>query len=432
MVGINSSVGNFSNNYANQVASQGTTSSVNKTPNQALADALAQTDQLKAINDDAQSQLQTAQSKAENARQAMDRGNTAIYAAQTQLDDAKSKVTQKEKFSDAMGRSSEIPPSIQAVYDATAELDKLKKAQTALDQTYADAKTVLSNAKLDAVAASTALSINLSIIAYESSMGGTNNGASGNGSIGNGSTGNAITDTNTNYTNNQPISATETNAGVKTRDASYWTTANIRTILIEVLSTAIDLGNQKLLSLAQEVDNNNQVLKSLGQTTTNLQKAQTVFGPDDKGNLPVRDGANIKLSGKGTTPSGDIRTINEEVRKTFADPTYTPKTLTATGGGSKETEFMNNYVAMVKDGLQTGVISKNEMRKYAEMNVTQDELKTLATGIKAKQDELSNVNQKLQTQVQQASNTLQTLTGLTSTFLSIFKSMDTTSIQNMK
>ena len=202
MVGINTSVGNFSNNYANQVASQGTTSSVNKTPNQALADALAQTDQLKAINDDAQSQLQTAQSKAENARQAMDRGNTAIYAAQTQLDDAKSKVTQKEKFSDAMGRSSEIPPSIQAVYDATAELDKLKKAQTALDQTYADAKTVLSNAKLDAVAASTALSINLSIIAYESSMGGTNNGASGNGSIGNGSTGNAITDTNTNYTNN--------------------------------------------------------------------------------------------------------------------------------------------------------------------------------------------------------------------------------------
>ncbi len=418
MTAIGSTNSNVSNTYANQGANTGTASSTNAQSDQLRADALAQMGQLKSAESIANSKSQASQLIADDARKAMDKGNADIAATQTRVDAARqAMLDQQSKW------GMKAPNSVtaqQAYAEITAELQKLKDAQPGLDKAYAEAKTVLAQAKQEASIAKAAVDANQMII---NATGPNSGGVS-----------NPTTDTSTDNVSNQAISAFT----AKTRDPGFWTTANIRTILVEVLSTASDLSNQKLLALAQELDNNNQQLKSLGQTTANLQKAQVVFGSDDKGNLPVRDGANLGLSGKGTTMSGDILAINTEVKKLFEDPTYTPKTLTATNdtdpskARTKETEFMNNYLAMVKEGLQSGAIKKSEIVNYAEMGVTKDQLSALGTTIKARQDELSNVNSKLQTNVQQYNNTVQTLTNLLSQFLANFKSLDTTLIGNMR
>jgi hypothetical protein len=415
MASINSTGTNVSNTYTNTTANTATTGSTNTATDQMRADAMAQMGQLKSAESKADSKAAAAQIDFDDARKAIDKNSADLKEVQTRFDTARNALGPLIR---SWGAGSDTGKNAQKAYDeANAELQKLKAAQPALDKAYADAKAVLKQANADAADAKAQVDANQIII----------NATNPNS----GSSGNAATDTNN--VNQQSISAFQTITGQKTRDASYWTTANIRTILVEVLSTATDLGNQKLLALAQEVDNNNQQLKRLGEAAANLQKTQTAFGPDDKGNVPVRDGANISLSGKGSTPSGDIKAISEEVTKLFADPNYTPKTLTATGGGAKETEFMNNYLATVKAGLQSGAISKSEQSKYVEMNVTKDQLTALGTtGIKAKQDELSNMNSKLQTQVQQYNNTIQTLTNLLSQFLANFKSIDTTIIQNTR
>ncbi len=416
---IGATSSNVSNNYANQAANTGTASSTNTASSKLYADALAQAGPLKLAESKADDKAVAAQLVADDARKAMDKGNADIAAAQTKLDAA------KQAWGPAIQNyGSSSPEGVKAgadVENANAALQKLKDAQPALDKAYVDAQTALAQAKQDASSAKANSDANQIILNATDPKNATNT--------------NAATDTNTdtNNVNQQAIAAFQTITGQKTRDASYWTTANIRTILVEVLSTASDLGNQKLLALAQEVDNNNQILKSLGDAAANLQKVQTVFGKDDAGNLPVRDGTNMKLSGKGQPMKDDIKAVYDEVNKLFADPTYTPQTLKSTTGGTKETEFMNNYLATVKAGLQSGAISKSEQSKYAEMNVTKDQLSALGTtGIKAKQDELSNMNTKLQTQVQQYNNTIQTLTNLLSQFLANFKSIDTTIIGNMR
>ena len=410
---------NTTNPYVNTRANPGAASSTNAQSDQLRADALAQMGQLKSAESIANSKSQASQLIADDARKAMDKGNADIAAAQTKLD-AATQAWDSANQNYGRGSLEGITKARSDLQNANAALQKLKDAQPALDKANADAQTVLAQAKQEASIAKAAVDANQIIInATEPNSGGGTN---------------PTTDPSTDNVSNQAISAFT----AKTRDPSFWNTANIRTILVEVLSTASDLSNQKLLALAQELDNNNQQLKSLGQATANLQKAQVVFGTDDKGNLPVRDGANLGLSGKGTTMSGDVLAINTEVKKLFEDPTYTPKTLTSTNDTdpskprTKETEFMNNYLAMVKEGLQSGAIKKSEMGNYAEMGVTKDQLSALGTSIKARQDELSNVNSKLQTNVQQYNNTVQTLTNLLSQFLANFKSLDTTLIGNMR
>ena len=409
---------NSTNTYANTSANTAAAGSNNTTSQQTrvdalAADALTQMPRLKSLESVAESKAQSAQLSVNEAKKNVDDGIKAIATAQAKLD---AKVTPGLPMFGAFGGD-----------DSTkikAELKQLQDAQIVLDKAYANALSALTLANQEAAQAKAVVVATQQIIDAI----GPNNGTSNNTS----------TDTTTKEVVNQAISTFETTGGQKTRDANWWTTANIRTILIEVLSTASDLGNQKLLALAQELDNNNQQLKGLGQATANLQKVQGAFGSDDKGDKPVRDGANLSLQGKGSTMTGDIASVYSEAKKLFDDPTYTPQTLKAQNDtdpakpGTRETEFMNNYLTMLKDGLQSGVIKKSEMTKYAEMNVNKDQLTALGTSIKARQDELSQVNNKLQTNVQQYNNTVQTLTNLLSQFLLNFKNIDTTIIGNTR
>ncbi len=416
-----SSSSTYVNTGANTSANTATASSSNTAFDKMRSDALAQMPQLKSLESIAENKANAAQLSADQAKRALDDTLFNIDSVVRQRVELLANMERKKKI----GYMIDDQAYIKAVTPIDEKLRSLQSTQPELQKAYDDAQTVLALAKQEATKAKAAVAATQIIIDAT----GPNNGTSNNTS----------TDTTTKEVVNQAISTFETTGSQKTRDPNWWSTANIRTILIEVLSTASDLGNQKLLALAQELDNNNQQLKGLGQATANLQKIQAAFGSDDKGDKAVRDGANVNLQGKSpTTITDDVAAIYSETKKLFEDPTYTPKTLKAKNDndpakpGSRETEFMNNYLSMVKDGLQSGVIKKSEMSKYAEMNVNKDQLTALGTSIKARQDELSQVNNKLQTNVQEYNNTVQTLTNLLSQFLLNFKNIDTTIIGNTR
>ncbi len=418
------STSTYVNTSANTSANTATASSSNTALDQMRSDALAQMPQLKRDESIADSKAKAAQLNADDAKKAMEDGKKALDAAIALVNQNNATLIKEKGNNQANMRQNIVDLAQKAFDDSKLELQKLKDAQPALDKAYADAKSVMALANQEAASAKAAVDATQLII----NATGPNNGTSNNTS----------TDTTTKEVVNQAISTFETTGSQKTRDPNWWSTANIRTILIEVLSTASDLGNQKLLALAQELDNNNQQLKGLGQATANLQKIQAAFGSDDKGDKAVRDGANLNLQGRSNPITDDVAAIYSEAKKLFDDPTYIPQTLKAKNDnnpakpGSRETEFMNNYLSMVKDGLQSGVIKKSEMSKYAEMNVNKYQLTALGTSIKARQGELSQVNNKLQTNEQQYNNTVQTLTNLLSQFLLNFKNIDTTIIGNTR